>query len=284
MQDVSSSLTHVDLSPLLTWPSFTCAVRKSDNGAVRFRTYHLPEELPNRTELSSCTIWQAARATSAAPFYFPTAKVGGVKYWDGGLANNNPIDEVWGEKSTVFGQQPVACILSLGTGFSSRKPKKSILPVIGRGKRVLDNVTNVDRVHERFGWDVVRPSDLEYFRFNPSTADDKIGLADYKLLRRLEAHTERYLEDNDVKLDIKRCAQLLARPPPPKGEPASRSANVSVGSQEVQQAGSKSAGMQDSQTAAEFGLRRRIWNGIRSHYTHYRYGSETAPQQIPAAG
>jgi Patatin-like phospholipase len=197
---------------------FLCALKKEDNSAVRFRAYPIPGG--GTTPFGQCKIWEAARATSAAPFYFPTAVVNGVKFWDGGLANNNPVLEVLGERSQLFPQRPINCLISLGTGFSERKPTKSALAVLGKGKRVLKNVTNVNINHER-AREQTANDNVPYFRFNPSTAEDEIGLADYKLLDALTGHTERFLDREDVKLEIKQCAELLFHrsdtPPQPPG-------------------------------------------------------------------
>lgn len=182
---------------------------KGDNSAVRFRAY--PRQGSGSDLFQQCKIWEAARATSAAPFYFPTAVVNGVKFWDGGLANNNPVLEVLGEKSTIFPGLTTNCLVSLGTGFSERKPTKSILPVLGKGKRVLGNVTNV-HINDARAKELTstsNASDRYYFRFNPSTADDEIGLADYKMLNALTKHTERYLDHENVRTDVWRCAELL---------------------------------------------------------------------------
>jgi hypothetical protein len=53
-------------------------------------------------ELGESKIWEVARATSAASFYFPTALIKGVNFWEGGLANNIPIDEVWIQRGYLF--------------------------------------------------------------------------------------------------------------------------------------------------------------------------------------
>ncbi len=185
---------------------FLCALKKEDNSAVRFRAY--PNSDGTTTPSANCKIWEAARATSAAPFYFPTAVVEGVKFWDGGLANNNPVLEVLAERSQLYPQRPVNCMISLGTGFSERKPTKSTLAVLGKGKRILDNVTNVNINHER-AREQLGTDGVPYFRFNPSTAEDEIGLADYKLLDALARHTETYLDQGQIKTQIKHCAELL---------------------------------------------------------------------------
>ncbi|KAK5051392.1 hypothetical protein LTR84_003044 [Exophiala bonariae] len=189
--------------------TFLCALKKGDNTAVRFRAY--PTQGSGSDAFQQCRIWEAARATSAAPFYFPTAEVAGVKFWDGGLANNNPVLEVLGEKSRMFPGMSINCLISLGTGFSERKPTKSILPVLGKGKRILGNVTNVHINDARAAEQTATPNaaDRYYFRFNPSTSEDEIGLADHKMLDALTAHTARYLDRENVRSDVQRCAELL---------------------------------------------------------------------------
>jgi hypothetical protein len=73
----------------------------------------------------------AVRATSAAPTYFPPVemvkgRLGGVEFWDGGLLNNNPIDQLWRARvDLVQDTEPlpkVACVLSLGTSWSDKVP------------------------------------------------------------------------------------------------------------------------------------------------------------------
>jgi predicted acylesterase/phospholipase RssA len=181
-------------------------LKKEDNSAVRFRAYPHPDGAT--TDFQNCKIWEAARATAAAPFYFPTAVVDGVKFWDGALANNNPVMEVLSERSLLYPRRPVNCVVSLGTGFSERKPTKSIFTAMGKGKQVLKNVTNVNLNHERAS-EQLRADDIPYFRFNPSTSEDEIGLADYKLLDALSDHTERYLGREQTKAFIRHCASLL---------------------------------------------------------------------------
>jgi predicted acylesterase/phospholipase RssA len=82
-------------------PRFVCAVRKDNDDTVLFRNYPRPSDANEGNESEDATILQTARATSAAPFYFPAAKVGDVKYFDGGLENNNPIDKVWVERAPI---------------------------------------------------------------------------------------------------------------------------------------------------------------------------------------
>jgi predicted acylesterase/phospholipase RssA len=196
---------------------FVCAFDTRDESAVRLRAYR-----SSSATHKMCKIWEAARATSAAPFYFPPVTISGKEYWDGGLAYNNPAHEVWAEAESLFGAKLVNCFISLGTGFSERKPKRSLFPVLGKGKKILQSVTNTQRMHTLLE-ERTRNRGIPYFRFNASTARDKIGLADYQLLDTLEKHTVTYLKDEDTQTYIKQCAELLAhrslRPPAPNIEP-----------------------------------------------------------------
>ena len=150
-----------------------------------------------------CKIWEAARATSAAPFYFPSAKVDGVKFWDGGLENNNPIDKVWVEKGNV---NP-SCVVSLGTGIFRREQADSRFPLKNKAKKILQNLTNVEDRHSNFERNR-KNEGIEYIRFDPAI-DQAIGLEEYKKLHILEQHTLEYLEQDDVKAQIKKCAEIL---------------------------------------------------------------------------
>lgn len=71
--------------------SFVTAKRA--NGAnnrepVLFRSYKNPRE---KSEFPEIKIWQAARATSAAPTYFKSITDDNNTFMDGGLQANNPV-------------------------------------------------------------------------------------------------------------------------------------------------------------------------------------------------
>ena len=60
----------------------------NNRGPVILRSYKNKRE---GSELPSIKLWQAARATSAAPSYFEPIKVGEYRLVDGGLGANNPL-------------------------------------------------------------------------------------------------------------------------------------------------------------------------------------------------
>ncbi|KAG8982224.1 hypothetical protein FRB90_006947, partial [Tulasnella sp. 427] len=79
-----------------------------------FRTYN------NRFQQQSadkCQIWEAARATSCAPSFFPDIEVEGIYYSDGGLGYNNPTELVLKEAQSLWGRDhEIGCLMSVGTG------------------------------------------------------------------------------------------------------------------------------------------------------------------------
>ncbi|KAF8158515.1 acyl transferase/acyl hydrolase/lysophospholipase [Crassisporium funariophilum] len=83
------------------------------------------------------TIWQAARATSAAPTYFPRIKLDDYEYVDGGLGFNNPVLLLMGEARLHFGfARPIGCLVTVGTGM---EPNVSLPP---EGTNVFNSVTS----------------------------------------------------------------------------------------------------------------------------------------------
>ncbi|PPQ86546.1 hypothetical protein CVT25_007204 [Psilocybe cyanescens] len=63
-------------------------------------------------------IWEAARATSAAPTYFPRIQLDDYEYVDGGVGFNNPVLLLMGEARLHFGfARPFECLVTIGTGM-----------------------------------------------------------------------------------------------------------------------------------------------------------------------
>ena len=77
------------------------------------RTYRSDTHFP-----ADCTIWEAARATSAAPTFFDAIEFGIplVRYGDAGTGYNNPAREALSEAHTIWPNLPIKCLVSIGTG------------------------------------------------------------------------------------------------------------------------------------------------------------------------
>lgn len=73
--------------------------------------------------IDGLTIWQAARATSAAPTFFKRLVIGTDEFIDGGMGFNNPSRALLRETRRLYGRNPdrtVTCIISIGTGVPKR--------------------------------------------------------------------------------------------------------------------------------------------------------------------
>ncbi|OAL36300.1 hypothetical protein AYO20_04458 [Fonsecaea nubica] len=208
--------------------TFVCAVTKRTRHTVNFRSYH-PQELRMPYHIP-CSIVEAARATTAAPFYFPAKKIDGITFWDGGLQNNNTIGQVLGE----YGPGIPAVVISLGTGISStglgqeRPQEKSDAPnyteikdlespsfswpALSQIRAVLEFVTNAENEHRSFE-QFLSSLEIPYFRLNP-TMKEVVGLSDYTRLDYLKEKTKNYLEQRNVQNDLEKIARLLLRPLP----------------------------------------------------------------------
>ena len=69
---------------------------------------------------SQCSIWQAGRATSAAPSFFKEMHIDnpypGINYVDGGLGHNNPAEVAPEEAGRIWPTAKHFCLISIGTG------------------------------------------------------------------------------------------------------------------------------------------------------------------------
>jgi len=79
----------------------------------------------NPGRANSGPIWEAARATSAAPVYFQPTVIDGTKYMDGGIGANNPALVALLEVRDLHPKVP-ALLLSIGTGVKSEKDRVQI--------------------------------------------------------------------------------------------------------------------------------------------------------------
>jgi len=169
----------------------------SANIPVLFRTYQSHE-----THLH-CKIWEAARATSAAPTFFKCIEIGNKQpFVDGGLGRNNPSRVVMDEAEAIFGACEIGCLVSIGTGqaeiINIKKPGffQQILPtdVI----KVLQAIsTDCAATHEEM-LRLFRNSPNIYFRLNVEQGMQGIKLSDWEKLANVEAHTTTYLRKNEV--------------------------------------------------------------------------------------
>ncbi|KAJ7109063.1 acyl transferase/acyl hydrolase/lysophospholipase, partial [Mycena crocata] len=184
---------------------FVCAMSAHNlnaKKAVLFRSYPSPKNVP-----ISCTIWQAARATSAAPTFFKRALIGPPTrpepFIDGGVGQNNPTEQLLSEAEAIFPGQKVACLISIGTGqpgtIEVRKPgvfERNVVAV-GTIKAMVAMATDCEETAERMEKRFEdRPK--TYFRFNVDRGLQKVKLGDWDRMNEVAAHTRQYMQVNEV--------------------------------------------------------------------------------------
>ena len=186
---------------------FVCAVPAKERKVERLRSYRSINLSAHDT--TSYTIWEAARATSAAPMYFPAITVQGTKYFDGGLASNNPVVEVIEEARLEFPPDAVIdTIVSIGTGRGTIPDP--VPPVTNIVNHFIFRSTDTEGQHDRVmtdpAFDDVRDG---YFRFQTDTDLGDIDLADAERLDDIERLANKYLDSPAGRHMIASCAARL---------------------------------------------------------------------------
>lgn len=168
---------------------------------------------------TNCKVWEAARATSAAPTFFESITIDHVRYIDAGLGYNNPGEVVLEIVQTIWPGRPIGVFLSLGTGEESRldvsknNSDTSWLGAKYQAKVVLamaSLASSADRVHEQLYMYFKRQTeDKVYFRFNVDQGLETVGLQEWNKFEQLAGCTQAYLLKNEISTRNVDCASLI---------------------------------------------------------------------------
>ncbi|CAL1697997.1 unnamed protein product [Somion occarium] len=188
-------------------------------------------------DYSDYHIWQAARATSAAPTYFKRIKIGTQEYIDGGFGYNNSSAPLMLESKLVFGKaRKIGCLVSIGTGTppkpdlgNEKRPFKAMFKLFDAAIAIA---TSSDRAHDDITGLInggFLPKDA-YYRFNVdisaleplnevvhglaegrnnSKVEKVVKLDKWKMMGFLEQQTSEYLKKGDVVERLRACAMKL---------------------------------------------------------------------------
>lgn len=176
---------------------------------VRIRSYEVPSGSQEDQDLSTCTIIEAARATSAAPTYFPAITIGSSTYFDGAMKYNNPILEVVDEVRTTFGNLPVGCLVSIGTGTSEYPPwRPSLFGTVGTLTRLAtDTEAKHTDIKTKADYEDLRPV---YFRFNVDGLGD-VDLSGWQELPEIKSKTKEFLRETPTEDLLRESASLIVQ-------------------------------------------------------------------------
>lgn len=174
--------------------SFVCTFTKALSTPVLLRNYG-HDKVFSTPEAENCTIWEAARATSAAATFFEPIQIGSQSYVDGATGLNNPIDEILREARRIWprANSEIQCIVSIGTGFPD---------ITNFGDNIKDIIltlkaiaTEIEATANRFQDMVVGTGWMDrYYRFNVDHGLGRIGLEEHEKIAEIQMATFRYLE------------------------------------------------------------------------------------------
>ncbi|XP_068996369.1 calcium-independent phospholipase A2-gamma-like [Embiotoca jacksoni] len=169
--------------------------------AFVFRNYnHKPGSLSRYAGGSGSQMWQAVRASSAAPGYFQEFTLQSDIHQDGGIILNNPCALAVHESRLLWPKQHFQCVLSLGTGRYDNVKRGTATSTSLRAKisNLISSATDTEGVHTLL--DELLAQDV-YFRFNPMLSTE-VSLDENRprALDQLQRDTQKYLERNQPKL------------------------------------------------------------------------------------
>ncbi|NXY17798.1 PLPL8 phospholipase, partial [Atrichornis clamosus] len=178
--------------------------------AFVFRNYnHFPGVKSHYIGGCQYKLWQAIRASSAAPGYFQEYVLGSDLHQDGGLLLNNPSALAVHECKCLWPNVPLQCLISLGTGRYESEVKTNVTHTSLKAKltNVINSATDTEEVHTML--DALLPPDT-YFRFNPLMNEDiPLDESRKEKLSQLQTDGIRYLERNEEKL--RKAAKILTQ-------------------------------------------------------------------------
>lgn len=173
-----------------------------------------------------CTIWEAARATSAAPTFFPPVTLRnyhGSQFVDAGVGCNNPTRIIVKEAKAYYRTKGYkatrpTCVVSIGTDqndliqlhdaasmfwFKDRSGL-SIAPVLG------NIVTDCENTHNEMTLSCLDDKAADtYYRFNVPQGMQQIVLDEWDKAMDIRTYTSYYLRLNQTEHDVRECIKLL---------------------------------------------------------------------------
>jgi hypothetical protein len=194
-----------------------------------------------------CLVCDAARATSAAPTYFPVSKIGNRYFVDGGMKYNNPSRALYSHldqarrvevsKRTYTSPHTAASgsrhgdfdfsyarYVNLGTGTQTNaSPKRrreafakfvpGLIRMVIFLKETLQEIaveseTVADDMAE---FEHLTKGDIKYIRFSAGNGVCWIKLDKYRELSKIEELTQEYIRDQKTQNDLAKVAFEIAR-------------------------------------------------------------------------
>ena len=138
-----------------------------------FRNYNFPRMVTSNYRGSvRYKIWEAIRASAAAPGYFDDFKINRKIFQDGGVSTNNPTHIAIHEAQKLWPNESIQCVVSLGLGkyepllfdHDVADPTLKNMSLSEKFSRLVWSATDTETVHNTLR-DLL-PNNV-YYRFNP---------------------------------------------------------------------------------------------------------------------
>lgn len=194
-----------------TGKAFVCAMSSKAQGIPRrFRS------CPGENDIyKSCKIWEAARATTAAPTYFKpitlSSASGAEDFIDAAMGCNNPTEQLLQEAGEVFdSRRRLGCVVSIGTGTRTiaLESSRGVLWLAHLVTTLKNLTTDTQRTADTVAHTFERFPGT-YFRLNVPNVAQSVGLAAWEKMGQLKIATTEYLE-HEAKKDVETVTDILA--------------------------------------------------------------------------
>ncbi|KAG6825286.1 hypothetical protein H0H92_004161 [Tricholoma furcatifolium] len=192
--------------------SFVCAMPALNASLPRlFRSYPVQANSGYNAK-----IWEAVRATSAAPTFFKRIFLGPEpkeEFVDGGLRVNNPVYEVLREAKSIWGDDcQIKGIINIGTGHPKtirvEKPVgiQKVFPT-KLVRTLVQIATDCEKTAEDFERDY--PDKQVYYRLNVQHGLEEVGLDEWMKLGEVKTHTMQYIRKVEAGAKVDSVTDLL---------------------------------------------------------------------------
>ncbi|KAK7359751.1 hypothetical protein VNO77_01716 [Canavalia gladiata] len=150
--------------------------------------------------IGSCKhlVWQAIRASSAAPYYLDDFSDDINRWQDGAIVANNPTIFAIREAQLLWPDTKIDCLVSLGCGSIPTRVRKGGWRYLDTGQVLIESSCSVERVEEALSTLLPMLPEIQYFRFNPvdERCDMELDETDPTIWLKLESAVEEYIQKN----------------------------------------------------------------------------------------
>ena len=179
-----------------------------------FRNYTYPKGHESRYDGTvEAQLWEALRASSAAPTFFSEIRVHGELHADGAIVANNPTAVAIHEAKSVYPGVPIELVVSIGNGHAPEVGNKESKQKVGWGEvfsSIVESATSTETVHHALV-DLFPPD--KYFRFNPLTDSTQIDETRPDQLALFVKDSKHYIKVNSKRFDT---VAAILRPKTPR--------------------------------------------------------------------